>query len=310
MSEPAVPIFRSIAAGPCFEHALVLEARGFDYELRADGAALEIAVAPEDADRARQELEEYHRENAPVALPPRLHAGAGGGFGVVGYVVAVLLITWLDDRAAFARDWFQAGKLDAALVRDGEWWRTITALTLHGDAAHLLGNLAYGGLIGYAAGQLLGSGLAWFGILLAGALGNVINALVQAPAFTSIGASTAVFGALGIVSAYLARHQGRLGGHWAQRWAALVAGAVLLALFGVGGHVATDGIGREPVEDVVDIHVDIVAHLTGFASGALIGWTCGMLGHRPPRAPVQAAFGAAAVALLAAAWMAALSSQR
>ena len=299
MSEPVIPIFRSIAAGPCFEHALVLEARGFDYELRADGAALEIAVAPEDAERARRELEEYRRENTAVAPPPRLSMGEGGGAGVLAYLIAVLLITWLDDRAAFARDWFDAGKLDGALVRAGEWWRTITALTLHGDAGHLLGNLAYGGLIGYATGQLLGSGVAWFSILLAGALGNAINALVQAPTHISIGASTAVFGALGIVSAYLARHQRRLGGHWAQRWAALVAGAVLLTLFGIGG---------EHVEGEVEQRIDIVAHLTGFASGVLIGWTWGMLGHRAPRASVQAVFGVAAVALLAAAWVAALSS--
>jgi membrane associated rhomboid family serine protease len=301
MSEPAIPIFRSIAAGPCFEHALVLEARGFDYELRADGTGIEIAVAPEDADRARRELDEYHRENAPAPAPTaqRLYM-SGGGAGVAGYLVALLLITWLDDRTAFGRDWFQAGRLEADLVRAGEWWRTITALTLHGDAGHLLGNLAYGGLIGYAAGQLLGSGVAWFSILLAGALGNAINAFVQAPTFTSIGASTAVFGALGIVSAYLLRHQRRLGGHWAQRWAALVAGAVLLALFGVGGD-RTEGIAEQ--------HVDIVAHLTGFASGTLIGWTWGMLGHRAPRPSAQAAFGVAAVVLLVAAWGAALSSR-
>ena len=291
MPEPAIPIFRSIAAGPCFEHALVLEARGFDYELRADGSALEIAVAPEDAERARRELEEYRRENAPVALPPRLHAGEGGGAGVFGYLIAVLLITWLDEHATFARDWFQAGKMDGGLLRSGEWWRPITALTLHGDAAHLLGNLVFGGLFGYAAGQLLGSGVAWFSILLAGALGNALNAFLQAPAHTSVGASTAVFGALGIVSAYVVRHQRRFAGHWAQRWAALVAGAVLLTLLGVG-----------------DEHTDIVAHLTGFASGALIGWTWGMLGHRAPRQSLQAAFGAGAVALLAAAWSAALSS--
>lgn len=291
MSEPAIPIFRSIAAGPCFEHALVLEARGFDYELRSDGAALEIAVSPEDADRARLELDEYHRENAPGPVVQRL-SSAGGGAGVLGYVAALLLVTWLDDRAAFGRDWFEAGRLESALVRAGEWWRAITALTLHADAGHLLGNLAFGSLFGYAAGQLLGSGIAWFSILVAGALGNAINALVQGPGHISVGASTAVFGALGIVSAYVARHQRRLAGRWAQRWAALVAGAVLLTLLGVG-----------------DEHTDIVAHLTGFASGALVGWTWGMLGPLAPRPRLQAVFGGAAVALLAAAWGAALSGR-
>jgi len=289
MSDPLIPIFRSGAAGPCFENALVLEARGFDYELRSDGASLEIAVPPADAERARVELEHYRLENAPVPPAPGLRMEGGGGVGVFGFVIALLGVAWLDGRAALGQDWFDAGRMSAAFVHAGEWWRPVTALTLHADAAHLFGNLVFGVLFGYAAGQLLGAGVAWFSILIAGALGNVLNAFVQAPSHTSVGASTAVFAALGIVSAYVWRHQRRFGRHWAQRWAALIAGAVLLTLLGVG-----------------DEHTDIVAHLTGFVSGVVAGGAWAMLGERAPRRAVQEALGLAAASLLVLAWAAAL----
>ena len=289
MSDLYVPIFQSVAAGPCFENALVLEARGFDYELRADGALLQLAVPPADADRARVELEHYHLENVPAPAVPGLAMSGGGGAGVLAYVLALLAITWFDDRAVLGHDWFEAGKLDGALFRAGEWWRPITALTLHGDAGHLFGNLIFGSLFGYAAGQLLGSGVAWLSILAAGAVGNALNAFIQGPEHTSVGASTAVFAALGIVSAFVWRHQSRVGRGWAHRWAALIAGGVLLTLLGVG-----------------DEHTDIVAHLTGFTSGVVAGWLWGMLGHRAPALMIQRTCGLAAAALLTVAWIGAL----
>ena len=291
MSEPLIPVFRSGVAGPCFEHALVLEARGFDYELRSDGAHLEIAVPSADAERARVELEHYRRENEPAPPPPGLRLEGGAGTGVLGFVLAILAVAWLDDRAIFGQDWFSAGKMSASLVQAGEWWRPFTALTLHSDAAHLFGNLLFGGLFGYAAGQLLGSGVAWLTILLAGAFGNVLNAFVQPPTHTAVGASTAVFAALGIVSVFVWRHQRRGGWRWVHRWAALIAGAVLLAFLGVG-----------------DENTDIVAHLTGFVSGALAGWGWAMLGRPAQRRAVQEAAGLGAVALLMLAWAAALQA--
>jgi membrane associated rhomboid family serine protease len=290
MSDPFVPIFQSVAAGPCFEQALVLEARGFDYELRSEGLILQLAVPPADAARARQELEHYRTENVPLPAAPGLPISGGGGVGAIAYVVALLAITWFDDRALFGHDWFEAGKVDGVLIRAGEWWRPFTALTLHADAAHLFGNLVFGVLFGYAAGQLLGSGVAWFSILIAGALGNAVNTFIQAPEHTSVGASTAVFAALGIVSAFVWRLQRRFGRQWPQRWAALIVGGVLLTLLGIG-----------------DEHTDIVAHLAGFLSGVAAGWAWGMLGHRVLEDSLQRVLGFVTAVILAVAWAAALN---
>jgi rhomboid protease GluP len=84
-------------------------------------------------------------------------------------------------------------------------------LSLHADPLHLMSNLASGVIFGIFVAQILGSGVAWLTILLAGALGNALNALVQSPEHTATGASTAIFGALGILSGYMRRSRVVLG---------------------------------------------------------------------------------------------------
>ena len=86
------------------------------------------------------------------------------------YGVTILLIDILQRDRAFSLDWWWAGMSHAGLIREGEWWRAVTALGLHADSVHLAGNLVFGLVFGFLAGELLGWGLAWFGMLLAGVL--------------------------------------------------------------------------------------------------------------------------------------------
>ena len=125
----------------------------------------------------------------------------------------------------------------------------------HGDAGHLTANLVFGTVFGLLAAQALGSGLACLAILLAGGLGNGMNALVQGPGHASLGASTAVFAALGILVAHALRYRGALPGGVLRRYSPLVGGVLLLAYTGTGGE-----------------RTDVVAHLTGFLAGLGTGW--------------------------------------
>jgi membrane associated rhomboid family serine protease len=122
-----------------------------------------------------------------------------------------VLFDVLKRNQAFSLDWWRAGMSHAGLIQEGEWWRAVTALSLHADTVHLAGNLGFGLVFGFLAGQLLGWGRAWFGMVFAGALGNALNAFVQAPSHASVGASTAVFATLGILAAY----------SWTRRWTRL-----------------------------------------------------------------------------------------
>ena len=269
------------------EHALVLEAVGIRCEVLARDGGFALAVEARDGDRAREQLRLYRDENR--ARPPRPDPGLGVQDGLVCaclYGVTMLLFDLLQRDQALGLDWWRAGVSHAGLIRDGEWWRAVTALGLHTDTAHLAGNLVFGLVFGFLAGELLGWGLAWSGMLLAGALGNALNAFAQAPDHTSVGASTAVFATLGILAAYTwKRRRSRI-----NRWVPLAGGVALLAFLGMGGE-----------------RTDIFAHLAGFGSGCLFGLVFGVLESRSLLAAWHKhALGLAASLFFALAWTLAL----
>ena len=59
-------------------------------------------------------------------------------------------------QATHFGEWIRTqGEMQTASLREGQWWRSITALTLHQDAAHLAGNLAMGAMYGWMVSQRL-----------------------------------------------------------------------------------------------------------------------------------------------------------
>lgn len=286
-------VYRSRARKACLEQALVLETASIKFEIRKEGGEYTLIVASPDAAQAQEELDTYAHENrgtpSRVTVLPQ-HSGVW--LGVYGYVAVLLLMDILKNQEAFGFDWLAAGRTHADLIRQGQWWRTVTALSLHADAAHLVGNIVVGGMFGLFVAQLLGSGLAWFSIIVAGAAGNAINAWIRQPQHTSIGASTAVFAALGIAAAYAWGRRRYLNLSSLGRWTPLVGALVLLGYLGTGG-----------------ARTDILAHLAGFGCGLLLGGLYGRLGTRVLLAArTQFVLGAVALAALVLAWALALNS--
>ncbi len=284
-------LFRSPARERCAEYALVLQAVGIRCRIEPLDDGFGLLVRPRDAGHARRQIELYAAENPERDRPPRFdprHRLADGLNCASLYGATILLLDLAQRHRAFGLDWWDAGRTQAGLIRAGEWWRAFTALGLHADPLHLAGNLLYGLVFGFLAGQLVGWGLAWSGLLLAGALGNLLNALVQPAAHSSIGASTAVFATLGIVATVSwLRHTRRL-----HRWVPLGAGLALLAFLGMGGE-----------------NTDIFAHVAGFIAGCLTGALVGLLERRVRvRARHQTAAGLTATAIFAAAWVLALQA--
>ena len=255
-------LFRSPSRARCAEYALVLQAVGIHCRVEPleDGFALKVRAR--DAGHARRQIELYAAENPERDRPPRFdprHRVADGLNCASLYGVTILLLDLAQRHRAFGLDWWEAGYSQAGLIRAGEWWRAFTALGLHADPLHLAGNLLYGLVFGFLAGQQLGWGFAWSGLLLAGALGNGLNAFIQSPAHSSVGASTAVFATLGMlaVANWIRRAPG-LG-----RWVPLGAGLALLAFLGMGGQ-----------------NTDIFAHVAGFLAGCLTGGLFGLAERR------------------------------
>jgi membrane associated rhomboid family serine protease len=269
----------------------VLDAIGIPYERRTTVTGASLWVEPADHPRAARELGAYLRENRRPAQPPVVwprHPHAL--YGVLGYAVVLVAVTMAAISHAFDRGWTSAGVLDAGFLGRGEWWRVVTALTLHADMLHLLSNLAFGALFGYPAARLFGPGIAWLLILVGGALAYGIDARLHPPEHYLLGASTAVFTALGLVAAYGWRRHLRDWSPWMRNASPLIAGLALLAFTGTGGE-----------------NTDILAHLAGFVVGAGTGAICARLPMPPPgRTGVQWIAGLAAIALIAAAWTLAL----
>jgi membrane associated rhomboid family serine protease len=268
-------------------------------------------VRAADADRARTELASYVRENRestqPDEPPPSLRWSVGAALVYGGVLVALDLAS---RRESFGLDWWHAGVADAVTIRGGAWWRSITALCLHGDFLHLASNLAFGSVFGVMLAQSIGFGLAWLAFVVTGGVGNWLNAWLQLPPHASIGASTAVFGMLGVQAAHDWVRRRQLHYNLFRRWAPIAIGAALLAwLGGDGRQIDANGLPRT----IGDLNaalpqIDVGAHVLGFGVGLVLGWLVGW--SKPAwrtNIRTQAALAAAAAAILALAWSLALA---
>lgn len=288
----AVVVFESQSFARCSERALVLRTQGIAADIVPSGAGFALVVGSSDAAVARSEIENWQRENEnwpPRHTPQRRH-DLDAWPGVMMFVFLMCLGAILSTAHAGGFDWFGAGKVNASLVRDGQWWRTVTALTLHADLPHLASNLVFGSTLGYFAGRYFGSGLTWLAIVLAGAIGNLANSFLMPPTHTSVGASTAIFATLGMLSAFAWKRKMYPQDRWAYRLGPIIAGIALLAYTGTGGE-----------------RTDVSAHLTGFASGFAVGVAFALIAASLPRtARAQWIAGTAALGLLALSWVLAL----
>ncbi|MEP6883866.1 MAG: rhomboid family intramembrane serine protease [Gammaproteobacteria bacterium] len=288
-AQPPAVVFRGSTL-LCREYSLVLEARGIEHEARESGDAWLLTVAPSLVHLAYDELNRYGVERSVSRSVPILTTPfAGAALGAVGYVVILLLTAYCAGIGLFGADWLSAGDLDAGAPR--EWWRALTALTLHLDQQHLLGNLLFGVFAGIAAGRLLGPGVAWASIVCAGGLANYAEILIAPSNHRAVGASTAVFAALGLIAGLAWRQRLTLR---ERRWntvAPLIASICLLTLLGAGAE-----------------HVDVLGHGLGFLFGLAFGWTYARAGiPRDHGGGLQIVTGVGAALLLAVAWSLALA---
>ena len=274
----------------CADRALVLASVQIPYELVDDGLSCALVVPAEHSPRAVDELRLYDEENPPPQPVTRRRIVYQDALpGVVAYVLVVCGVAWMAGYSFFDSNWFAAGRVDGTLIREGEWWRTVTALTLHSGVRHLLGNLVFGVFFGIFAGRLLGSGVAWLSIVVAAALGNTANTLLLESTHRSVGASTAVFAALGLLAGYVWRGRLMAQDRWPTRFGPVVGGLALLMFTGTG-----------------DENTDIGAHLMGFVCGFATGMLLTLISKVPAPARIQFAAGCAGLGIIALAWIVAL----
>jgi membrane associated rhomboid family serine protease len=288
---PLVEVYSSGTAARAEELALVLVAVGVSCRINAAPGGYALLVPAADAARAQEQIAAYARENQK---PLERHRATWRLGDCVTAAMAYAALLWafyvVSRRGAFGQDWLAAGVAEAGRILGGEWWRTITAMTLHADIAHVGGNIFFGMIFGALISQALGPGLAWLAVLVAGALANALNAALHPATHSSIGASTAVFAALGILSGLMWKLRAPPWRHGLRRWAPLAGGVMLLVFLGTEGE-----------------RTDVGGHALGFATGGIFGVAFARVADRLPRSTaVQWLCGAGACLLVALAWLLAL----
>ncbi len=282
------------------EWSLVLQARGIAHwlgpllaaEPPAEPTVWGMAVDARDALLAAAELDAYDAEaRALPAIPRDVAPRVSRALGVAVAAALLAAYAWMGGREA-PSTWLAHGSAVAERIVHGELWRALTALSLHADLAHVLGNAAALAVLLPTLAARVGAGLAAWIAVGSGFFGNLATAWVTSAwlhqRHDSIGASTSVFGLLGALAAlaFLLDHA------QARRRVAVV--AATLGLFGLVG---------------VSERADVFAHGFGLLAGVSLGVITAAL---PARARQMRPWGGAVLALGAAgtlvlAWVRALA---
>jgi rhomboid protease GluP len=266
------------------EWATVLAAIGIRHRLEETVNSWAVVIARGDGARASAALAAYDEENrheVRVVAPAIGRDAIGLGIGVAALLLGFFALT--GPRAAGVA-WFERGSASAARILRGEAWRTITALTLHADLAHVLGNAAACVVLIPPVSQALGPGTGLWVLLLSGAAGNALTAFVHGAPHNSVGASTLTFGAIGVLAAqaFVARWHGRPTRR--RPGVVIVASLVLLSLLGTA-----EG-------------ADVLGHLLGLLAGTVLGLVAGLARPRAFAPALEWALAAVAMALVVACW--------
>ena len=279
-------LFSNLTTDQADTCGLVLSSSGISYRVKRGRKGWEIWVEESEYDIALAAIKQYFKENQDSSLPEDTDREefqktyTGIWFSVV---LCAWYITYLSGpgRKLFIHTY---GAASEAILK-GELYRIVTALMLHADVVHLLGNMVGIAIFGTAVCGIMGRGLGWFMILLTGIFGNFINAVFLKTGHLSIGASTAIFGAIGILAGHQFLERFRQPGQRMKAWLPLAGGIALLGFLGSGAHT------------------DLTAHLFGFLSGLVLAIIKGVFFKHPLTGIGQNAFMVLFVGVLVAAWI-------
>ncbi len=218
-------------------YSLVLSAVNIPHSTNTSSDnTFELHIPAPYKERALYEIATYVEENrdwpppAPAApiFAPSFKAMS---FLVIGSLIFIYSISgdWHPGSV-----WFQKGAGDStAILQAGEYYRLVTALMLHADIVHLMGNCFLGGFLLHFYFKISGNGLGLFTMLTTATFANYINVLAHGPGHHFVGFSTAVFSVIGLfcTSAYTTSTS-TINFHL---FMPIMAGIALLALLGSGG---------------------------------------------------------------------------
>ena len=279
-------LLRNLTEDEADAYGLVLSSSNIPYNISKGEQGWEIHVHSATYEKAFKAIEAYLEEN-PDAYPLQEATSLEYGRTFSGIWVPLILLAF-HTAIAMSHDsqgFFKTHGSAAHLILDGEYYRTVTSLMIYANALHLVGNMFAIAVFGTALCQVTGPGVGWFMILVTGTGGNFMNALLYESHHISVGASTAIFGAIGILAGYQFLKRFRRTSGRTKAWLPLGAGMALLAFLGSSEHS------------------DLTAHLFGFLVGVPVGVFYGYYVKRPAGRLCQSGFVLGALAVVLISWI-------
>ncbi|MEM2815754.1 MAG: rhomboid family intramembrane serine protease [Candidatus Bathyarchaeia archaeon] len=132
-------------------------------------------------------------------------------------------------------------------VFNGEYWRLFTAMFIHTNIVHLMGNIFFLIVFGLRTEELFSKGEYLIIYFLSGLTGNILT-LALGPTVLSAGASGAIFGLFGACTIFIRRALGQ------SLFGALLYSFFLLTITGTAPNV------------------NILAHFGGLIAGLVLGY--------------------------------------
>lgn len=249
-----VQVFKNLSKEQADIYSLVLSATGIEHQVEIALTGFDILTQENSIEDSIRAVELYTSENAtflPVkqTFTARFHTTYSGLF-------TAFLLFFIHWRISLNHDpqlFTETFGSSASRILQGEYFRCITSLFLHGSDLHLIGNMAGIVIFGTSVCSISGAGAGWLMILAAGFAGNYFNASFYKTLHLSIGASTAVFGSVGILAGYRLICNLEENGLKVSAILPIGAGLALLAL-----------LGSSP-------NSDVMAHLFGYLAGLIAG---------------------------------------
>ena len=284
-----VPIARTADPRALERWSFALEALALPYELAPgddEGSEVVVWVREEHAAEAHRavvelDLEEDRARDRPPEPPPE-PTHPNGLAWALGFLWGLLVLSLVGFGSA---SWTSSGMLDARAFEAGDWFRVVTAITLHSDVAHLASNGLLFAVLAPAAIARLGPGVGLALALGCGVLANLASVALHPEGYRAVGASGMVFAFLGLIAGLAVRRSTATG---IRRW--MPGAGAALGLFAWMG---------------VAPGTDVVAHFGGCAFGFIAGLAVpdgGEPDSRTERRRQQVA-GLGSAAVVALAWI-------
>jgi membrane associated rhomboid family serine protease len=267
---------------------LVLSSSAVPHRITRNKNSWDVWVDESYYDRALASMELYFQENR-IARPDfgEKKIEIRTGTIISGIIVSIMLLLWyiMVQNSGDAKEVVNRFGASAVKILDGEYYRSVTALMLHKDEVHLVGNMIGLFIFGTAVCSVTGWGAGWLMVLISGVAGNLTNAFMYESGHISIGASTAVFGAIGILAGYQGFKNKRTPKKIKSALVPMACGLALLGLLGSGG-----------------AGTDIMAHLFGFFCGILLGSLYALFIKKTPGKNLQWLSAAGVLGIIFWAW--------